>query len=120
MLPVPSTLFADMPGHVACSGSPALTGNALQLPGGQGAPQVKSIAEVHDKNGVLVGWIYLSGDLPAAEYVQGNSEMTAPAIKLLRLMPGEMGMTSVSKLTSWPANDLRAMPCAAVEQPITD
>jgi hypothetical protein len=79
------------------------------------ARYVRSIAELHDDEGTLVGWIYLATDVKGgkAEYVQGKREMSPPDRTVLKIRLTTNDRSSVALLTSALPGKLTPAKCSA-------
>jgi hypothetical protein len=75
---------------------------------------VRSIAELVDENGTVVGWVFLADDYHTdrAEYVAANHAMSPSDIRALRLRASAAPISSVSLLVKKLPPNLHVKRCA--------
>src|SRR5512146_2439265 len=121
MLAVPLNVFAELPDQVRCSGSALAVGASITISDAPG-PRVRSIAEIRNSAGTLVGWVYLASDgSNDGEYAQANAAMRSADLRVLRLKRTDPGFSSIAALDApFAPRDIHVVPCSTVEQRITD
>lgn len=117
---IPLGVFGELPAHVRCSGS-ALDVGAPVVIGDEPVARVRSIAELRDRAGALVGWVYLA-DRDDALFVQAHDTTKGPELRALRLQRSPVpGPSTVAPLDAPLAPlGLHVTPCSVVEQKIVD
>lgn len=95
---VPAAYFHQMSERVKCDGSWE-TGSVV-VAQDKKVRYIRSIAELTDRNGVIVGWIYLADDYgkDEAEYVHGADAMPETDVRLLGLRRLSSGGTDAALL----------------------
>jgi hypothetical protein len=83
---VPLTMFRDVPDRVRC-GSSLEVGAPIAAATDREAHYIKSVAELVDNTGTVVGWIYLAETVShqTEEYVQANPSMNSADLRQLGL-----------------------------------
>ena len=115
---IPPGVFGDLPPQVRCSGSAVAVGAPL-IVNDDAVARVRSIAELRDRAGTLVGWVYLA-DRDDRIYAQANETMKDPDLRALQLRRAQVpGPSSIAPLAAAPLS-LRVVPCTLVEQKIVD
>lgn len=113
---IPLTMFHAMPERRNCRGS-FETGAVLAAHDNK-ARYVRSIVEIVNARGNLVGWVYLADrhGNDEAEYVQGTAHMSKSDLAGLHLrLLANNAVSSISLLTAHLPMDLRAKPCFDIE-----
>lgn len=110
---VPLTVFHHMPERLRCGDSFG-TGAGIVAEDDHNGRYVRSIAEIVDSNGKILGWVYLADDYHGnrAEYAQGNSQMSTPDLAALHLRLVPSGVSSLALLTAPLPAGLRVRPCS--------
>ena len=110
---VPMAFFQPMPDHAVCDNSMDV-GEPVAADDGV-ARYIKSIVELRDAAGNIVGWVYLA-QAPhgggTAEYVQGNPSMSARDRTVLRVRVVSSPLTSLALLHGELPTDLTVMKCS--------
>lgn len=110
---VPASYFQPMAERMTCDNSMETGG---PIAGGDGiARYIQSIAELRDKQGNAVGWIYLAQDVHggSAEYAQGNHDMSSQDRAALNLFVTTAPLSSVALLMHAIPTDLDPAKCSA-------
>jgi hypothetical protein len=121
MLAVPASVFAELPPGVRCSGSPLAVGASVTISDAPG-PTIRSIAEIRNRSGTLVGWVYLaSTGSNDDEFAQASGTMSPGDLRTLHLKRDDRDPSTIAPLAApFAPRELHVVPCSMAEQKITD
>jgi|SRR5579863_1605234 len=111
-LPVPAAIYAAVPDRSTCDNSME---SGAPIVGRDGVTRyIESFAELVDRSGNSVGWVYLAKSRGAAraEYVQGNALMKKSDRTRLGVRQTTGTLTSVALLGGMLPADLRLQRCS--------
>lgn len=109
---IPPTFFPAMVERAACHGS-MQTGDPVAATDRR-TRYIRSILEIKDARGQLVGWVYLADDEHGgdqAEYIQGNRKMSNSDLRATNIHATGSPLTSVSLLSNALPADLNTVAC---------